>query len=152
MDEYHFKKVADGLRNGQDKKGGKKGGEKKTEITSRQASENLAVTTSSAVIEELPDDYPGDSHALMAFEKYSRLPDGWYIDSEATDHMCYDRTLFTDYQTLQTPRPVFLGNSSRVDAHGVETVNLGNRITLTGVLHVPDMELNLFSVEKALCR
>ena len=88
----------------------------------------------------------------MAYEEYTKLPEGWYIESGATDHMCCDRTTFADYQPLATPRPVYLGDSSRGDAHGIGAVRLGNGITLTGVLHVPSLELNLFSVAKALRR
>ena len=87
----------------------------------------------------------------MAYGEYTKLPEGWYIDSGATDHMCYGRTSFVDYQLLTTPRPVHLGDSSRVDASGIGVVRLGNGITLTGVLHVPSMQLNLFSVAKAFC-
>ena len=89
----------------------------------------------------------------MAYGEYAKLPEGWYIDSGATDHMCYDRTLFAEYQPLTMPRPVYLGDSSRVDAHGIGAVRLGNGITLTGILYVPDMDINLrFSVAKALRR
>ena len=66
--------------------------------------------------------------------------------------MCYDRILFTEYQPLTTTRPVYLEDSTRVDAHGIGVVRLGNGFTLTSVLYVPDMEINLFSVAKALRR
>ena len=65
QDECHFKKQVEGLRKSRDEKRGRREGEKKGESPaggSGQASENLAITTaSSAVIEELPDDYPVDS-------------------------------------------------------------------------------------------
>ena len=68
QDECQFKKQAEGLRKSRDEKRGRKGGEKKEESSagsSSQVSANLAVT-SSAVIEELPGDYPVDSSAFMA--------------------------------------------------------------------------------------
>ena len=151
QDECHFKKQADALRKSRNEKQGK-GGEKRAGNAGDGPASAANIAMATGTIEELPDDYPTDAHAFMAHGTYTTLSDGWYIDSGATDHICYDRMLFADYQPLLTPRPVFLGNSSRVNAYGTGTVHLGNRITLTGVLHVPDMELNLFSVEKALCR
>ena len=103
----HFKKKVEGLRKSWDEKRGSRGGEKKADSLARgsgQASVNLAIT-SSAVIEELPDDYTVDSYTFMAYEEYTKLPEGWYIDSVATDHVCYDHTLFADYQPLMMPRP-----------------------------------------------
>lgn len=81
----------------------------------------------------------------------------WILDSGATCHMCNERSLFTDYQPLQKPLKVVLGDGRSLQAVGQGNVvlkmnlpnNKTNNCTLLGVLLVPELAFNLFSVTSA---
>ena len=40
----------------------------------------------------------------------------WIVDSGATSHMCYSRSLFTKYEKLQKPEKVTLGDRRSLDS------------------------------------
>ena len=76
----------------------------------------------------------------------------WYVDSGATKHMCFNLDAFSKL-ALTTPEPVYLGNHAAVEAVGVGdvpiiTVHEGREMpgTLTNVLYVPKLAVNLLSV------
>jgi hypothetical protein len=73
-------------------------------------------------------------------------PGTWYIDSGATDHMCYDRAQFTYLKRFAEPRGVTLGDDSRIEAFGSGDIPLSTNRTLKNVLYVPDLGMNLLSV------
>ena len=77
-------------------------------------------------------------------------PDDWFVDSWATDHMCYDKGSFTINYSLDRPKPIYLGDSSVVIAYGVGSIRIGDRVSLYNVLHVPGLDINLPSVDKVL--
>ena len=76
----------------------------------------------------------------------------WILDSGATCHMCNERSLFTDYQPLQKPLKVVLGDGRSLQAVGQGNVvlkmnlpnNKTNKCTLLGVLLVPELAFNFF--------
>jgi hypothetical protein len=60
---------------------------------------------------------------------------------------------FSDYETLQYPKAVNFGNDSTVNAVGIGSIILYTEIrkqtyeiTLSNVLHIPDLHLMLLSV------
>ncbi|KAK8264489.1 hypothetical protein V6Z12_D12G112000 [Gossypium hirsutum] len=72
----------------------------------------------------------------------------WWLDSEATVHVCNDRQQFKSYELLANCE-VLMGNyqSVKVLGQGIVELNFKSRkkLTLTNVLHVPDMRKNLVS-------
>ena len=80
----------------------------------------------------------------------------WVVDSGATSHMCYHRDSFIDYEDLQRPEKVTLGDGRNLEAVGRGTVSLvlkspGSEAKprkLYDTLHVPDLSFNLVSVSK----
>ena len=92
------------------------------------------------------------SHALPAGPTAN-----WIIDSGATCHMCSNKKLFTDFQSLKKPMEVTLGDGRTLEATGRGVVSLKmklpdslpRRCNLQDVLHVPALSYNLLSVAKA---
>ena len=64
--------------------------------------------------------------------------------------MFYDKDSFTIYLSLDRPKPIYLGEFSVVKAYGVGSIRIGDRVSLYNVLHVPDLDINLLSVEMVL--
>ena len=81
----------------------------------------------------------------------------WLVDSGASEHMTFDRTVFASYSKLQNKRLVIIGDGTKLDAVGVGQVILKAfngkhyiETTLNNVLYVPDLKMNLFSVASAV--
>ena len=62
--------------------------------------------------------------------------------------MCYDKDSITIYHSLDRPKPIYLGDSSVVNAYGVGSIRIGDSVSLYNVLRVPDLDINLLSVDK----
>lgn len=82
---------------------------------------------------------------------------GWFMDSGATDHMTYDRELFSSYEQFDKPQKVRVGNGELINAYGCGDVDIlsYNNFTwlnkcLKKVLYVPEIKVNLFSSNSAL--
>ena len=125
-DNCNFKKAADKLREKKDNK--------KPAVAAAASSDGTS----------------NESYAMMARRNFPGEPDDWFVDSGATDHMCYDKDSFTIYHSLDRPKPIYLGDSSVVNAYGVGSIRIGDRVSLYNVLHVPDLDINLLSVDKVL--
>ena len=124
--DCNFKKAADKLR---DKKHSKK-----------------PATAAAASTKESTN----NSYALMAHRSFPGDSDDWFVDSGATDHMCCDKDPFTVYHSLDRPKPIYLSDSSVLNAYGMATIRIGDKVNLFDVLHVPDIDINLISVDKVL--
>jgi transposase InsO family protein len=78
----------------------------------------------------------------------------WILDSGATSHITSDRNLLSNAQELQPTHPVGLGDGRIVYATAMGEVLLrranGDTVTLMGVLYVPDLQYNLFSLATAM--
>ena len=93
-------------------------------------------------------------HALSS--KYN-APNRWILDSGATCHMCNQEILFSDFQRLQKPLYVVLGDGRSLQATGLGSVVLKMKLpngmskpcTLHNVLLVPSLAYNLLSVTSA---
>ncbi|GAU45981.1 hypothetical protein TSUD_401210 [Trifolium subterraneum] len=74
--------------------------------------------------------------------------DGWWIDTGATRHVCYDRAMFKTYMNAENKK-VQMGNTHTSDVAGIGDVVLkftsGKTLILKEVLHVPEMKKNLVS-------
>ena len=91
-----------------------------------------------------------NSYAMMARRSFPGDSDDWFVDSGATYHMCCHKDSFTVYNSLDRPKPIYLGDSSVVNAYGMGTIQIGEKVNLFNVLHVPDLDINLLSVNKVL--
>ncbi|KAL4710557.1 hypothetical protein ACJJTC_008959, partial [Scirpophaga incertulas] len=82
----------------------------------------------------------------------------WLLDSGASEHMCHDRSLFTDFsENINISRKVKIGDGSTLNILGLGTVEVEAwngkcwiNTRLTNVLYVPSLKVNLFSVGKCL--
>lgn len=81
----------------------------------------------------------------------------WWLDSGATEHMCYIKEKFKEFNTLDVHRQVKVGNGSILDVQGIRKVEVqawsGNKWIKTDicdVLFVPDLDVNLFSLSTVL--
>ena len=74
---------------------------------------------------------------------------GWWIDTGATRHICDDKNLFSEYKHMDDGEKLYMGNSSASKVEGKGNVLLkftsGKVVTLTDVLHVPEIRKNLVS-------
>ena len=74
---------------------------------------------------------------------------GWWIDTAATRHICGDKNLFSEYKHMDDGERLYMGNSSASNVEGKGNVLLkftsGKVVTLTDVLHVPEIRKNLVS-------
>ncbi|CAG4926146.1 unnamed protein product [Colias eurytheme] len=78
----------------------------------------------------------------------------WIVDTGASNHMCYDRELFTTYTPSTSDTFVTVGNGNLCSVHGsgqiVLQVNNGEKwidTTIDCVLFVPELKTNLLSVK-----
>ena len=92
------------------------------------------------------------SHALSA-----SATSNWIIDSGATCHMCNDKMLFSNLESLDKPQEVSLGDGhvSKATAQGVVFLEMKlpggktRNCKLIDVLYVPKLSYSLSSVSKA---
>ena len=75
----------------------------------------------------------------------------WFIDSAASSHMTYDKTILMDFVSYGQPTQVFLGDDTVISATGEGKVRLPTHnddvyIALNKVLFVPKLAKNVLSV------
>ena len=74
---------------------------------------------------------------------------GWWSNTYAIVHVSYDKAAFKTCSKVNKGQQVQMGNEGRSKVVGVGNVDLnftsGKKVTLTNVLHVPDMSRNLVS-------
>src|SRR5579871_60122 len=78
--------------------------------------------------------------------------ENWYLDSYTTNHFAVNKLSFKTYKTLEKPTQVKVANQDYTPVIGIGTVELqvkigqqcGN-ITITNVLHTPEIDSNLLS-------
>lgn len=90
--------------------------------------------------------------------KSVQIASTWYIDSAATSHMTFDRSMFVSYRSV-TPFQVILGDKSTSVAVGCGDVKLSLLVNgkariclLRDVLHVPSFAFSLISVSTLTAR
>uniref|UniRef100_M1A6Z3 Polynucleotidyl transferase, Ribonuclease H fold n=1 Tax=Solanum tuberosum TaxID=4113 RepID=M1A6Z3_SOLTU len=72
----------------------------------------------------------------------------WILDTEATEHMTYNREFLSNVKALLKPVMVNLHNSYRVKVTHAGTVTLMSNMILHNVLYTPSFRFNLISVHK----
>ena len=125
-DNYNFKKAANKLKEKKDLK--------------KPAAKATATTNEST----------NDVYARMACRSFPGDSDNWFVDTGATDHTCGEKDSFMIYHSLDCPKPIYLGDFSVVNACGMGTIHIGDKVKLFNVLHVPDLDINPLSVYMAL--
>jgi len=74
--------------------------------------------------------------------------DGWWMDTGASRHVCFDRAMFKTYTTTYEQK-VLLGNSYTTEVAGIGDVELkftsGKTLVLKEVMHTPKIRKNLVS-------
>lgn len=83
--------------------------------------------------------------------------DTWWLDSGATEHMCFNQTLFNEINGLKIKKQVKVGNGTLLEVRGTGNIKLrswnGQKwldTELKNVFFVPELKVNLFSVSSAL--
>ena len=83
--------------------------------------------------------------------------DKWLIDSGASSHMTWERSILTNYVEFKKAQKVGLGDGRTVDAVGIGNVHVNMQFKVSQakpcviyhVLYVPELTCNLFSVRAA---
>lgn len=76
----------------------------------------------------------------------------WIIDSGATDHICYDLTLFSNIKSVPgNSSHIIIPNGKQVLVSKMGDIKVNDNISLNDVLFVPDFKFNLISIPK-LCK
>lgn len=81
----------------------------------------------------------------------STASNSWVLDSGCSNHLTPDRNVFSDYQQLSSPVFFTFANGQKAEAVGRGTVPLSvghTQVSLQAVLHVPEAQVNLISVQK----
>lgn len=73
--------------------------------------------------------------------------ESWIVDTEATEHMCCNESLF---RNVQKSVMVGLPDGFTVKVHKSGDVILNDKIVLKDVLYIPEFKQNLFSVKRLL--
>ncbi|KAK9673306.1 hypothetical protein RND81_12G159200 [Saponaria officinalis] len=72
----------------------------------------------------------------------------WILDTGASDHMCYNKNLFSDITAIPQPYVISLPNGHSITINSVGTAPLTPEISLHNVLFVPSFRYNLLSISK----
>ena len=76
-------------------------------------------------------------------------PREWWVDTGATCHVCFDRSLFSTFQPIENGEKMYMGNSATSEIKGEGKVLLkmtsGKVLTLNNVVYVPEVCKNLVS-------
>lgn len=76
----------------------------------------------------------------------------WIIDSGASDHMTYNKSLLKNIRDLLVPYLITLPNEYKAKVTSVGSLALSSVITLSNVHFVPSFKYNLLSVHKLICQ
>jgi hypothetical protein len=94
--------------------------------------------------------YENEEMLLMSYveQNEAKSEDVWFLDSGCSNHMCGDKTLFSDLNE-SFRQIVKLGNNSKMSVKGKGNVRLlmsGVVHVITYVFYVPDLKNNLLSI------
>jgi hypothetical protein len=97
-----------------------------------------------------PNHYPSQNIAFLS-QSNNKHGDKWILDSGATQHMCNNKSLFTNIEPYNTT--ITIANNTSMSATGRGEVKLitqnGTSFSLINVLYVPKLASNLLSVSCA---
>ncbi|XP_053200745.1 uncharacterized protein LOC128385842 [Panonychus citri] len=80
--------------------------------------------------------------------------ENWLVDSGATNHMCFVRDYFEDFEPIEG-KSVTIANDKKVIGEGnfiIKDTVKNKNLKLTGVLFVPELRQNLVSVAKVISK
>lgn len=100
-----------------------------------------AATTTSSVASGAT--FSGNIISLSVFLSIYQI-----LDTRATHHMTYSKSLFTSFKTQSDTSPVILLNGQLVAIYFTRSVDFPNGLYLNNVLYVPSFKLNLLSNPK----
>ncbi|XP_055822156.1 uncharacterized protein LOC129890680 [Solanum dulcamara] len=93
------------------------------------------------------EDY--DLCAMLSEYNLVGNPRKWWIDFDATRHVCANKELFASYEPTQDDDTIYMANLTTAKVEGTCKVLLkmtfGKVVTLKNVLHVPNLRKNLIS-------
>ncbi|XP_019248441.1 PREDICTED: uncharacterized protein LOC109227698 [Nicotiana attenuata] len=82
----------------------------------------------------------------LACKCFESKADTWILDSGASNHMTFDKSLLSNVQILPYPLLVVLPNGYKVKVSEIGDVVLTSKIVLQKVLFIPSFKFNLVSV------
>ena len=135
--------------------------ERKTNSGSKHKSDTKPKAQANKATAQKPEDdssSSSDCNALVVSHALSAsATSNWIIDSGATCHMCNDKMLFSNLESLDKPQEVSLGDGhvSKATAQGVVFLEMKlpggktRNCKLIDVLYVPKLSYSLLSVSKA---
>ena len=95
-------------------------------------------------------------HANFARPAHTNTSD-WVVDSGASSHICANRDWFSFYSTLQSPRPIVLGDHRSVNPIGQGQIKVivhhgssTRQAVINNILHCPQIGTNLLSVTQLI--
>lgn len=95
--------------------------------------------------------HPSPDNIAFLSQRQAAQYNDWVLDSGASQHMCKDKTQFTNFTTCSTS--VTIADNSKMDATGRGDIQImtqnGKSFTLQNVLYVPQLASNLISVTRA---
>ncbi|OIT26574.1 hypothetical protein A4A49_65536, partial [Nicotiana attenuata] len=83
---------------------------------------------------------------LLSCKCFKSRADIWILDSGASNHMTFNKSLLTHIKTSVYPMLITLPNGYRVKVTEIGTVTLAPNIILHKVLYVPSFKYNLISI------
>lgn len=74
----------------------------------------------------------------------------WIVDSGATNHMTFNKSLLSNFQSFIDPRKVRIANGDSISILGCGSVRISSKLMLKHVLYVPTLDCNLVSVRQLM--
>lgn len=92
---------------------------------------------------------PNSVHFAGMYGLFSNKLSTWIIDSDASDHICFDKSLFDSLKPLKgKSHLITIPNGKHVRVEYIGSVILGGKLVLSNVLYAPGFHFNLISVHK----
>ncbi|XP_009593383.2 uncharacterized protein [Nicotiana tomentosiformis] len=86
------------------------------------------------------------SHGNSHCKCFRTMSDTWIVDSGASRHLTYNKSIFLEIRPLYYPLLVALSNGYKVKVTEIDSVALTSQITLHKVLFVPAFKFNLIFI------
>lgn len=89
---------------------------------------------------------PSIDYSLLLCKCFTSSTDIWILDSGASNHMTFNKSLLSNTIVLPYPLLINLPNGYRVKVTEIGTVTLAPQIILHKVFYVPSFKYNLISI------
>lgn len=74
----------------------------------------------------------------------------WIVDSGATNHMTFNKSILENFTLFNYPKIVRIANGDNIDILGCVNVQISHNLILKYVLYVPGLDCNLISVKQLM--